>query len=303
MALVLPALAIAAVAAFSAALRLRQGIQTAAAFPLMLAAVAFYLLAGAELFYMVDMFGNRMNTVFKLYYQSWLLLGLAGAYGLFYWQTHGAMPRSAPAGPGILRRSVALRLGNLAWVGGITFLAIASAYYSVGAVLDRTGVLRQEHTLSDNTLNGLAFLRESDPGEYDAILWLRDEAPWGRIVEAVGDEYTDYGRISASTGLPTILEWKGHEVQWRGNSSIYSSREQDVAKIYQSVQKDEVRRLLEAYQVRYVYVGQRERTLYGSPNPEGFDSFLKTVFDQQSVTIYELVDGDGARGDDGHTSG
>ena len=47
-------------------------------FALILAAAGFYLLAGAELFRIVDLFGNRMNTVFKVYYQAWILLGIAG---------------------------------------------------------------------------------------------------------------------------------------------------------------------------------------------------------------------------------
>ena len=91
-------------------------------------------------------------------------------------------------------------------------LLLASVYYPVAAALDKT------QAPGDSTLDGLAFLRSSGySGEYEAIQWLRDEAPWGRIVEAVGDDYSEYGRISASTGLPTILGWKGHEHQWRGS--------------------------------------------------------------------------------------
>ncbi len=304
MVLVLPGLAITIVAALSAALRSHQGAQPTAVFPLLLISISFYLLVGAELFYVADLFDNRMNTVFKLYYQTWLLLGLAGVYGLFYWQTPGTSPQAVSAETGTLSRR-ALRLGNVSCMGGIAFLVIASAYYSAGAILDRTGLLRQEHTLGDNTLNGLAFVREGDPGEYAAIEWLRDEAPWGRIVEAVGDDYSDFGRISASTGLPTVLGWKFHEVQWRGNSEIYNQREEDVAQIYSSGREDTVRRLLETYEVRYVYVGERERTQYRIQNLEGFDSFLNTAFDQQGVVIYELVNGAGGgpRGQDGNGPG
>ena len=51
---------------------------------LALAAAGFFLLGGAELFHIADQFGNRMNTVFKFYYQAWLLLGIAGAIGMYY---------------------------------------------------------------------------------------------------------------------------------------------------------------------------------------------------------------------------
>ena len=298
---VLPGLAIVAVAAMSAALRLRQGEEVGAAFPLLLVAVAFYLLVGAELFYVNDSFGGafrRMNTVFKVYYQSWLLLGLAGAYALYYWQS-----RSRKTGPidiesGQRRRFSsqlfagrrAIRLGNWVWAIGVVALVVASGYYSVGAVLDRTGILNQRHTLKDNTLNGLAFVESQDPGEYAAIKWLRDDADFGRIVEAVGGDYSDYGRVSASTGLPTLLGWKGHELQWRGTSAIFSGREEDVAQIYQSGDPEEVRSLLERYQVRYVYLGRRERNDYGGGNLADFGGLLRTAFERNGVIIYELLD-------------
>ena len=67
------------------------------AFPLVLLGVAFYLLVGVELFYIADLFGNRMNTVFKVYYQSWLLLSIVGAYGIYYWYAVGRK-RSAVGG-------------------------------------------------------------------------------------------------------------------------------------------------------------------------------------------------------------
>ena len=291
---VLPMLAVVAVASFSAAQRLRQGSDPVSAFPLILVAIAAYLLAGAELFHINDSFGGafrRMNTVFKVYYQSWLLLGLAGAYGLYYWHSHWPKVGSISEGRRTRVRKGVFRMANYAWVGSIVVLLAASVYYPVGAVLDRTGLLNQNHTLADNSLNGLAFVKAQDPGEYDAIKWLRDDAPWGRIVEAVGDDYSDYGRISSSTGLPTILGWKGHELQWRGTSRIFDGREEDVAQIYQSRDPDEVRSLLEEYQVRYVYLGKRERRDYGGGELARFDGFLKTAFTSNTVIIYELVEG------------
>ena len=305
---VLPMLAVMAVASFSAARTLRHGNDPVSAFPLILVAIAAYLLAGAELFHINDTFSGayrRMNTVFKVYYQSWLLLGLAGVYGLYYWQSHWPRLLSASNSGGAAWRSRVLRLANYAWIGSIAILLVASVYYSVGAVLDRTGVLSQNHTFEDNTLNGLAFVRAQDPGEYAAIKWLRDEAPWGRIVEAVGDDYSAYGRVSASTGLPTILGWRGHELQWRGTSRVFDGRAEDVAQIYQSHDGDAVRSLLDTYRIRYVYLGQRERTEYDGGQLERFDSFLKTAFQSNSVIIYELVDGSGrgAGGDNGQGSG
>ena len=290
---VLPGLAVVFVASYSAAQRIRLGREPIAAFTLLLIAVAFYLLAGVELFYVNDAFSGayrRMNTVFKVYYQSWLLLALAGAYGLYYWRSHRpGLQSSSGQEPG--RMQLTTRLAHYAWLGVVIVLLAASLYYPVGAVLDRTGILTQGHAFGDNTLNGLAFVRDQDPGEYQAIRWLRDEAPWGRIVEAVGDDYSAHGRVSSSTGLPSVLGWKGHELQWRGSSKPFEGREEDVMRIYQSSNGEEVRRLLESYEARYIYLGQRERAAYGDGRLMEFDGFLKTAFEREGVIIYELMDG------------
>jgi uncharacterized membrane protein len=300
---VLPGLAIVALAGFSGLQRVLLGRDPVVAFPLFLMAVAFYLLVGVEMFHVVDPFGNRMNTVFKVYYQVWLLLALVGAYGLYYWYAHpkeAVRPAAELPDAAWLEKRRALRLGWHAWTAATAVLLLASLYYPVGAVLDRTGLLEQGHSFSDNTLDGLDFLNSNSRGEYVAIQWLRDQAPWGRIVEAVGDDYSEYGRISASTGLPTVLGWKGHELQWRGGTRLLDGREEDIATIYRSEDGEEVGRLLERYEVRYVYLGRRERASYGGRHLADFDGILRTVFQQDGVIIYELVrgSGQGVPGDD-----
>ena len=284
---ILPGLAIVGLAGFSVAQRVRLNREPVVGFPLLLLGVAVYLLVGVELFHVVDLLPRRMNTVFKVYYQAWLLLAVVGAYGLYYWHSH--RPAVGPASS--RRRWIGLRLGHYAWTGVVGVLLVASLYYPVGAVLDTTGVLGRGYTPEGNTLDGLAFLRSSASGEYAAIGWLRDEAPWGRIVEAVGNDYSDYGRISASTGLPTILGWKGHELQWRGTSAPYAGREDDVSQIYRSDDAEVVRHLLERYDVRYVYLGRRERTTYGSSRLSKFGGFMRIAFEQDDVIIYERLEG------------
>jgi uncharacterized membrane protein len=138
------------------------------------------------------------------------------------------------------------------------------------------------------TLDGLAFLKDSAPGEYAAIAWLRDEAKPGRIVEAVGDDYSDYGRVSAATGRASLLGWKGHEVQWRGSHKAFVGREEDIAAIYSGTDAVSARRLLERYGARYVYLGSRERQTYGVSELPEYSDFLKTAFQQDGVIVYEL---------------
>jgi len=276
---VLPGLAVVCLAGFSALQRIKAGRERMTVFPLLLVTVAVYLLMGAELYFVVDGFGNRMNTVFKVYYQAWLLLALAGAYGIYYWQAHSSL------------RNTAFRLAPHGWTVVVALAIIASLYYPLGAVLERTGLLYPGESLADNTLDGLAFVKDADPDEYAAIAWLRSQDSRGIMVEAVGDDYSSYGRVSGSTGIPTILGWKGHELQWRGGSQLFEGREENVAEIYQSPNPSRVRALLEQYDVQYVYAGRREQISYGVNQLGGFPDLLKTVFQQGNVTIYEFVAG------------
>ena len=59
--------------------------------------------------------------------------------------------------------------------------------------------------------------------------------------------------------------------------------------IYSSSDSEEVRRLLESYDVRYVYLGSRERDTYGGENLADFTGFLKTAFEQDGVIIFEML--------------
>ena len=274
----LPLLALSGMAAVSALRRVADDEKSAVFFPLTLAAAAFFLLAAAELFFLLDLFGNRMNTVFKVYYQSWFLLTIAGVWGLYYWGRHwrtGALTRP------VVKYSLGL---------AIAALVAASLYYPVGMISTRTGIGSPDYRFTDKTLHGLAFVERSDPGEYAAVEWLNSVAGPGRIVEAVGNDYSDHGRISASTGRATILGWPGHEQQWRGEGDFLGERTEDVRRIYQSPDGEGALEILKKHDIRYVYVGRRERTKYASQGITNFGEFMTTAFACGDVVIFERRD-------------
>ena len=70
---------------------------------------------------------------------------------------------------------------------------------------------------------------------------------------------------------------------------MLDGREEDVVKIYQSRDSQEVRSLLEKYEIRYVYLGRREKLRYGVGHLGEFDGLFRTVFQQNDVLIYEFV--------------
>ena len=293
--LALPGAIVIGLAAYVAAARARrnnpespfpsgEGREIATSFVLLLMALGFFLVMVADLFHIVDAFSGpwrRMNTVFKVYYQAWLLLGISGTFAVYaLWSSR------APAGDTARWTSTTALVGK--WGGGavLALLLVGSFYYTLGATIERGGA--HGATYEGRTLDGLAYLAVEDPAEYAAIDWLRDEAPYGRIVEAIGDDYSRFSNVSASTGLPTVLGWVGHELQWRGSSEPFAGRAEDVSAIYTSQDPGEVRRLLEKYEVRYVYLGKREWEKYGVSSLENFKDFLKTVFRQDDVVVYEF---------------
>ena len=248
----------------------REVRQREAAFVLLLLGLALLLVAGTEFFYIKDVFNTRMNTVFKLYYQAWVLLAIVSAYGLYYL--------------GFRRFRCGWRYG---WLAVSAVLVAGALVYSLGSVYERTDAF-QGHT----TLDGLYWTRQSNPGEVEALAWLEENArDVPVVVEAVGPEYSDYGRVSARTGLPTVLGWPGHELQWRGSDKPFAGREADVAAVY-GADLDAAVQALSKYNVTYVFVGSLEREKYGATAGQALAEVMDVVYRNQEVTIY------GARGPD-----
>ncbi len=238
----------------------------AARFAGLLAFAGAMLVLGVELFYLRDAFGTRMNTVFKLYYQAWTLQGLASAAAFYL--LLGSRPGRVAAAVAAFALAPSLLYGPLAvW----------------SRSLERTG---------PPTLDGLAFLRLTQPDEAAALDWL-----WANvsgvpvIVEAVGPSYGELGRVSARTGLPTILGWPGHEAQWRGSDRLFRGRDRDVDAVYAGRDPARLRELLARYRVRYVYFGEPERGRYGPAAEEWLSLHLRPVFRQGKVVIFEVPQG------------
>jgi len=218
-----------------------------------------------EFVYLRDIFGTRMNTVFKFYFQAWVVWGIAGAYGL---------------ARGLMR--------GKAWAAAAVLLILAGLVYPALAIPARA----QEYG-GPPTLDGAAHLRQIYAADFEAIAWLNENVE-GRpvILEAPGDRFRAYtyeGRVSAFTGLPTLLGWGGHEHQWRGNYDEPARREPDIEALYTTTDPAETLTLLDRYGIRYVYVGPLERTRYPPAGLAKFDSLLETVYDAAGVTIYRYT--------------
>ncbi|GAB4461050.1 MAG: DUF2298 domain-containing protein [Anaerolineales bacterium] len=236
-------------------------------FILLLTALGVLLILGPDFLYLQDNFGYRINTVFKFYYQAWILLSLAGAYGT-----------------AILLKNLR-GAANAAFSILLAFILLVGLTYPVLAFPNKANNFQPPFGF---TLDDFDRLQRENPDEAAAILWLK-AAPDGILLEATGNPYSSYGRISIYSGLPTLLGWGNHEGQWRGTDfqGILARRTSDIETLYTTPDWQTTQTLLQQYNVRYVIIGNLERSSY-RVNEEKFNNFLKPVFRQGSVTIYEV---------------
>jgi len=236
-------------------------------FVILLIFTGFLLSLGCEFLHIRDTFGKagehsaleRMNTVFKFYYQTWILFSVAAAYG-FFWVRHFYL-KFKPA----YVRAI--------WNGAFIFLIFTGLFYPVAA-----SVVKTDGFKGYVTLDGSEFLETRYPGDYQAIQWIKANIKDTPIIlEAHGAEYTEYARISSFTGLPTVLGWPGHELQWRGTWDEQGKRMADIDKIYTTTDINEAQSLIKKYNIKYVYVGILEKIKpeYRGAPKEAFDKFAQ----------------------------
>ena len=239
-------------------------------FLMVLIGLSYFLILGSELLYIGDFFDNRMNTIFKLYYQVWILLGLVVSYIFYYfWFTNN-------------NKSFLIRFLNKIIFSIFLIFSIISLYY-VPAAIDS----KIDFDTSSFSFNGIEYL---DQNEFNAInFMISDSDSSDVLLEAVG-EWFDMGLISRSTGIPNIINWPGHQLQWRNNSNEIFLRENHVKEIYQTQDINQTKTLISNYNIKYIYVSDRERKKYGQTGLEKFDLFFEEVFQEDGIIIYKTND-------------
>jgi uncharacterized membrane protein len=215
-----------------------------------------------EFFYLRDQFGWRMNTIFKFYFQVWTLWSLAAAYavsGLIFIKNS---PRKV-----------------LLTIGAILFISVGLVYPAF-AIPNKTNSF---HNINWS-LDGNQYYADTSTLDMQAIQFL-DTLPYGTVAEAIGGSYSSYGRVSKLSGYPTVLGWPGHELQWRGGGTEMGSRENDIKTLYETNDWETARLILTQYNIRYVLIGNMERSLY-KVNESKFSSHMREEFSNQDAIIY-----------------
>ena len=237
-------------------------------FGLVLAVTGLGLVTLPEFVYVRDLFGTRMNTVFKFYYQAWVYLGAAGALGI----------------------AIAWRRGGRDRAVAVAALGIAACGLVYPAATLRSVI--QAGTAEAPTLDALAFLRRQAPDEWAGIAWVRQHTPPGAVIaQAPGDSYrVDQSLVSTATGRPTLLGWQGHERQWRGDAyaAMAAGRLEGLQRIYRPASADALREALDTWHVSFVWVGRLERRRYAmTADDEALLSrVMDLAFEHGAVRVY-----------------
>lgn len=222
-----------------------------------------------EVIYVKDIYiesYQRANTVFKFTYQSFVIFSSIIPL-LIVWISQN------------LKKSV-IKKGFLTVNLVLLFFVFAYPYLATKGFYSLKNY---------RGLQGDNYLAKHYPQDLKLIEFLNQPQPEKTIiVEAVGESYTDYGRISAFTGLPTILGWRVHEWLWRGSFDEPAKRTTQVENIYQSKSLEETKKLLDQYQVKYVIVGKLERQKYPNLFEEKFAKLGKIVFQEDQTKLYQI---------------
>ncbi|EFO80405.1 hypothetical protein OSCT_1764 [Oscillochloris trichoides DG-6] len=254
----------------------QQPERSSPAFIQWIAALSSLALLVPELIYIRDHLEgemSRMITIFKFYFQAWLLLGLVAAYGL--WQ--------------ILRGAYGRRA--YLWLLPTGLLLFGGLIYPWGLLHWAT-----PWQASQRSLDGLAWMEQTDPDGLAAARWLATHLGREEVLVSgyCGCKYEEESRIAAISGVQSVLGWMdGHERVWRSGYPAQlaeiAARERDIGAIYRAESRAVAQPLLERYGIDYLYLGPLEREIYG-PQAAQYADELAVAFRQGGVTIYRVTE-------------
>ena len=251
--------------------RLLKGLILPDLFAAIMGLCAIGLVLIPELVYVRDIYENgnaRANTMFKLTYQAYIMFGMTMIYAIFRLLIIGKNK--------ILKVLAVIGLIFFVWTCGYFGNSVHSWF---GGATDPPQY---------KGLNATAFLETDFSEDVGGIKWLKENVKDVEVVlEANGDSYSEYERVSAMTGLPTIMGWYVHEWLWRGNLEDINSKIADIENIYTSTDEAHVKELLEEYDVSYIFVGSCERKKYGeSLNNDMLKSMGEVVYQDDEWQTY-----------------
>ena len=248
-------------------------------FILFLIILSTLLIIIPEFIYVKDIYPGhyRANTMFKLVYQSFIMLSIASAYiavrliSNFKYQ--------------ISKTQIKNKIFNFYYV----YLIFAILFLILVMIYPYFAINSYYNLRTYQGLDGIKYLKPLYPTDYEGILWINKNIKGQPVIlEAQGDSYTDYARISSNTGLPTVLGWTVHEWLWRGTYDIPSPRIPEVQTLYEIEDIQDTKKLIDKYNLQLVFIGDLERKKYPKLNEEKFKTLGKVIYQNGDTKIYKI---------------
>lgn len=250
-----------------------KDVHTPGIFILTLVFLSTLLIIIPEFFYVKDIYPAhyRANTMFKLTYQEFIMLSIVSAYVIM---------KSLIVLKTTLQKS---KLFIFYYLFSFLLLCFVLAYpfFAIGSYYGDLKNFRG--------LDGTKYIEALYPDDYKALNWINSEIKGQPVIlEAQGDSYTDFARISANTGLPTVLGWTVHEWLWRGTYDIPSPRITEIEKIYNGADLNQVKSLINKYKIEYIYIGALEFQKYPNLSEEKINQLGSVIYRNRGVRIYKV---------------
>jgi len=262
---------------------------------------------------------SRMNTVFKFYLQVWVLWAVASAAALpklATWLKPASRQKRVPLPeleegrawtPEIARefekpQQAPMNGWSRRWWWAFGVLLAACFLYPLTAAPVR--VRDRFENSTSRTIDGTAYMKTSvylDDNRPVTLNWDLQAFEWLKknvhgiptILEANTPLYRWGSRVSIYTGLPTVIGWDWHQKQQRSilPGQTIDHRIEDVRTIYNSTDLEQTKKLLNLYNVQYIYVGTLERIYYDANGLNKFDQskdLWNLVYQNEQVKIYQV---------------
>ena len=175
--------------------------------------------------HLIDLFGNRMNTIFKSYYQVWILASVL--FPIF----------------------IAKNLLDKRYILFLILPLIAiSSVQNLSTFLDNTNNLSKEYSI-DTSLE----IERRYPGSNKTIQWIKLNTKSNDVIfSGVGEDYKLSSFFSIYTGRQTPIGWPGHENQWRGNKLEINERKANLINLFNSKDINEIDEIIKKYNISYI---------------------------------------------------
>ena len=201
-----------------------------------------------------------MNTIFKFYFVSYIILNLISFYVIYRFLIN----------IDYIKKYLAIIF--------ILLILTPSLWWTVASIKTRNN-----ENLGLISINGLNYLSEDDK---EAILYIRENIPKNKIIlEGVGKSYTKSNIFSSSTGRSTVLGWVNHQLQWRKDTTSIVQLNNKIENFYNNPSPNN--EIINQYNISYIIYSNYEKLIYEKSKSSNFNQF-NLVFQNKKINIYSI---------------